>query len=227
MSNLLFAIGVFIAFHMIPALGPVRNRLIGLVGKSTYIVGYSVLSILILVWISFAFVEADTDILWPQWPWTRWVPLVSMPFACLFLISALSEPNPLSVGVKADTFDPQNPGIVSITRHPLTWGLSLWALAHIAPNGDTVAVLLFGLFSVLGLVGPMSLDKKKRRELGEDEWHRLSAPTSSIPFLAILTGRTRLDLKGIGLWRIILAGVIYMALLHSHELVIGPSPFPY
>ncbi|MBL4615083.1 MAG: NnrU family protein [Magnetovibrio sp.] len=226
MSNLLFAIAVFIAFHMIPAIGSVRNRLIAMVGKPAYIASYSLLSIAILVWVSFAFVAADTDILWPQWPWTRWLPVLSMPLAALFLIGALSEPNPLSVGVKAEKFDSQNPGIVSITRHPLIWGLLFWSVAHIAPNGDTVAVLLFGLLSVLGLMGPISLDHKMRKSLGEEQWRRLSAPTSSIPFWAIIRGRTRLDLKGIGLWRIVLAAVVYMALLHGHELVIGVSPFP-
>ena len=226
MTELLTALGVFITFHIIPALGPVRRALIKMVGMKHYIVGYSILSIAILVWVGMAYASADSDILWPQWPWTRWVPVLTMPFAVLFLIGALSEPNPLSVGVKADAFDPDRPGIVSITRHPLIWALGLWAVAHIVPNGDTASVLLFGLFAVLAFVGPWSLDKKKRRDLGEQTWQRLSAPTSSVPFWAVLTGRTRLDLRGVGWMRFALGAILYSVLLSLHEGVIGVTALP-
>jgi len=226
MTDLLVALGVFIAFHMIPAAGPIRRGLVRMVGMKAYIASYSLLSIAILVWVAVAYANADTDVLWPQWPWTRWAPVLSMPFACLFLISTLSEPNPLSVGVKADRFDPEHPGIVSVTRHPLVWGLLLWSVAHLAPNGDTASMLLFGLFTILSVAGLWSLDKKKRRDLGEDEWRRLSASTSSIPFWAVLSGRTRLDVKGIGFVRIALGVIVYGALLFLHEGVIGVMPLP-
>lgn len=226
MAELFSALGVFIAFHIIPALGPVRRGLVSVLGKPMYIVSYSILSIAILVWVGLAYANANSDILWPQWAWTRWVPLLTMPLAILFLISSLSEPNPLSVGVKADKFDLDRPGIVSITRHPLTWGLAVWALAHLAPNGDEASLVLFGLFAVLALVGPWSLDQKMRRDLGPDEWQRLSAATSSVPFWAILRGRTRLDVAGIGWRRVVLALLIYGAFLMTHEFFIGVSPLP-
>ena len=226
MSDLLLTIGVFIAFHLIPAIGPVRRLLVRALGMGLYVGLYSVVSVGLLVLVSVAYTNADSDILWLQWPWTRWVPVVVMPFACLLLVSTLSEPNRLSVGVKADRFDPEHPGIVSITRHPLIWALGLWAVAHLAPNGDSASVLLFGLFALLAFVGPWSLDRKKRRELGEEEWRQLSAPTSSIPFWAIVCGRTRLDLKGIGWRRIAIAGLLYTVILWSHELLIGVSPLP-
>jgi len=226
MVDLLLTIGVFIAFHLIPAIGPVRRFLLRAMGLRMYIGLYSAVSVGLLILVSVAYANADSDILWPQWPWTRWVPVVVMPFASLLMVSTLSEPNPFSVGVKADRFDAEHPGIVSITRHPLIWALGLWAVAHLAPNGDSASVVLFGLFAVLAFVGPWSLDLKKRREMGIDEWRRRTAATSSIPFWAILRGRTRLDLRGIGAVRIAIAWLIYAALLLGHELVIGVSPFP-
>ncbi|OEJ64037.1 NnrU family protein [Magnetovibrio blakemorei] len=226
MSELLTALAVFIVFHAVPAIGPVRRTLVAKLGMEVYIVGYSVLSILVLTWVAMAYAHADTDIVWPQWPWTRWVPLLTMPWVCLFLVATFSEPNPLSVGVKAKQFDSAHPGTVSITRHPLIWALLLWSGAHLFPNGDTASILLFGLFATLALMGPISLDIKKRHELGEDEWQRLSAATSTIPFWAILSGKTRLDLKGIGLPRIAIALAIYATLLGLHPWLIGVSPLP-
>lgn len=226
MSELLAALAVFIVFHALPAIGPVRRTLVAKLGTESYIVGYSVLSILLLTWVVMAYAHADTDMVWPQWPWTRWVPLLTMPWVCMFLVATFSESNPLSVSVKSDAFDPVHPGTVSITRHPLIWALLLWSGAHLFPNGDTASILLFGLFAALALMGPISLDAKKRKELGEADWQRLSAATSIVPFWAILRGRTRLDLKGIGLPRIAAALALYATLLALHPWVIGISPLP-
>ncbi len=226
MAELLISLGVFIAFHIVPAIAPVRRVLVSAVGLKVYIVGYSFLSLALLAWVSWAYVNADTTVLWSQWPWTRWVPALVMPVSCLMLVSTLSEPNALSVGVRADQFDPARPGIVSITRHPLIWALALWALAHLAPNGDTASLLLFGLFAVLALFGPWSLDRKKRREMGTAKWLHLTQFTSSVPFWAVVRGRARLDLRGIGGRRALAAGVLYLVLLLGHEWAIGVSPFP-
>ena len=226
MTELLISLSVFIAFHVVPAIAPVRRALISTVGLGIYIVGYSLLSVALLVWVSWAYMNADTTVLWSQWPWTRWVPVLVMPVSCLMLVSTLSEPNALSVGVKADRFDPARPGIVSITRHPLIWALALWALAHLAPNGDTASLLLFGLFAALALFGPWSLDRKKRRDMGMAQWQRLAQFTSSVPFWAIVRGCAQLDWRGIGWRRALAAGALYLAVLLGHEWTIGVSPFP-
>ena len=61
-----------------------------------------------------------------------------------------------------------SPGIAGITRHPLLWAFTLWALAHMAPNGDLAHVLLFGLFAVFGIAGMSALDRRKRKQWGAD-----------------------------------------------------------
>ena len=96
MIDLLLTIGVFIAFHLIPAIGPVRRFLLRAMGLRMYVGLYSAVSVGLLILVSVAYVNADSDILWPQWPWTRWVPVVIMPFVSLLLVSTLSEPNPFS-----------------------------------------------------------------------------------------------------------------------------------
>jgi len=226
MQELLLSLFVFIILHLVPALGSVRKRLISAGGKFGYIVGYSLLSVALLVWVGLAYGRADTDLIWSQEPWMRWVTIILMYPACALLVGALTQANPLSVGVKAASFDPQKPAIVSVTRHPLIWALILWSVAHMVPNGDTASLVLFGLFTALGLVGPKSLDLKKRRQLGEEAWTNLAGPTSSFPFLAVLSGRTKLD------WRNIVLGpglgglVLYALLIGGHFEAIGVSPFP-
>jgi len=226
MDDLLLTLGVFIAFHLIPAIGPLRRGLIATVGKAPYIVGFSMMSLGLLGWVGIAYAEADTTIMWTQWPWTRWVPVLTMPIVCILLVGALTSPNALSVGVRAQAYDPAKPGIVSVTRHPLIWALILWALAHILPNGDTASLALFGLFAVLSLLGPKGVDARQRRQLGVQRWAELSGPTSNVPFLAIVQGRMKLDGRGIGWARIVGGLALYAALLSAHPHIIGVSPLP-
>jgi len=226
MAELILAILAFLATHAIPALKPVRAGLVGWLGERPYLVLYSVLSLATLFWLGFAFADAPYVEIWPYEPWTRWVPVLVMPLACLLLAGALSSPNPLSIAVGKRPFDPARPGIVSITRHPLMWTFILWAGAHLVPNGDLASILLFGLLLGLSLAGPPSLDAKRRAVLGRGEWARRAAATSNIPFAAILRGRVRLDWRGIGPQRLLAAVCLYGLLLFGHGAAIGVSALP-
>jgi len=226
MQELLIRLGVFIAFHILPAIGPLRRFLVKALGSRIYTVLYSALSVALLVWVGDAYIHADSELLWPMWAWTRWVPAVAMVPACVLLVGSLTHSNPLSVGVKADIFDPRRPGIVSVTRHPLMWAFVLWAFAHMAPNGDSTSVVMFGFFVLLGLAGPKILDAKKRRQLGAEKWTEWAAATSNIPFWAALRGRTKIDWKPI-IWGPGIGGlVLYVILMGAHPFIIGLSPLP-
>lgn len=226
MQALLLSLGVFTAFHVIPALPPVRRALIGAMGVAAYIVGYSMISLGLLGWVGVAYAQAEVVELWPQAVWTRWSPTLLMLPACVLLVGAFVHANPLSVAARSQGFDAQRPGIVSVTRHPLMWALILWAGAHIPPNGDAASLVMFGFFALLGLAGPKSLDAKARRQLGEAEWARLAAATASVPFWAALWGRARID------WARVLCAptlgglVLYAVLMGGHLFVIGVSPLP-
>lgn len=229
MQTLILTIFVFILAHMIPVIGPVRRALIATLGKGPYIVGYSMLSVGLLGWIGIAYSEAPFIELWPDyglWQWVRWLPIMVMPVACVLAVATFTNPNPLSVALKSKPFDAARPGVVSITRHPLMWALLLWSGAHLIANGDVAALILFGLFTLLGVAGPRSVDARKKRQLGPDAWAALSAPTSVVPFAAIFKGRARLDLGAIG-WPTMVAGLaIYLGLLWAHAPLIGVSPLP-
>lgn len=231
METLLITITVFIVFHMVPAIGPVRRGLISTIGKVPYIVGYSMLSLGLLGWVGIAYAEADYIELWQQATWMRWVPVLVMVPACALLVGSLAHANPLSVSPlfasgRGDQFDPSKPGIVSVTRHPLMWAFVLWSAAHMVPNGDVASLLMFGLFALLGLAGPKILDAKAKRTLGAEKWAELAGPTSNIPFFAILKGSIPADWGNVLCQPVIGGMILYAVLMGAHIFVIGASPLP-
>jgi len=226
MSELIAAVLAFLASHAVPAVKPVRRRLVARLGERPYMALYSLLSLGMIAWLGFAYAGAPYVEVWAMRPWMLWVPTLVMPVSCLLLVAAVSSANPLSVAPPRPAYDPARPGVVSITRHPLMWAFALWSGAHMVPNGDVASLILFGLLTALALLGPASLDAKRRAALGDAEWRRLAAPTSNLPLAAVLAGRTRLDARGIGAWRAAVALVLYVFLVAAHPWIIGVSPLP-
>jgi uncharacterized membrane protein len=222
------ALGAFFATHIVPARPPVRRFFIGRLGRKPYIALYSAISLAILFWLIAAAARAPQMRLWDFEPWQLWVPNIAMPFACLLIAFGAGVENPFSIaGRSGSTFDPQQPGAAGITRHPLLWAITLWAAAHIVPNGDLAHAVLFGLFAASGIAGMLMLDARKRREWGQEVWAHRAARTSVIPFAAVLAGRFRLGgLRKEHIVRTLAAFALYMTLLMFHQAVIGVSPFP-
>ena len=143
--------------------------------------------------------------------------------ACLLLVCGLTQPNPTLVGrgFDAAAADPA-PGILKVTRHPLMWGFGLWAIGHLAANGELAALILFGGVGFLALHGTMRLDAK-RRARDPEGFARFAAATSNPPLGAILDGRQRLGaaLAGIGWARLGGAALLYAALVLAHPYFAG------
>ena len=94
--------------------------------------------------------------------------------------------------------------------------------AHLLVNGNLAALLLFGAVLVTTLNGMVSIDRKRRRALGA-LWDEFEAQTSRLPFAAILTGRTRLELTEFHVWQVALAVALFSGVFWLHG-IIGPSP---
>lgn len=215
MSNLVVAISIFLLSHVIPAYKPLRNGLVRLMGERVFLISYGSLSTFLLLWLFWAFFNAPYQELWGSINWTRWVPLLTMPVACILAVVGLLSPNPLSISfVAAAKYDPAKPGIVALTRHPAILGLFLWAMCHIPPNGDVAALLMFGLLALLSAYGPISLNMKKRQRLGDEEWMRLTNEAKA----------ASISLRQIGWLRILGGLAVYILLLLGHELFIGVAP---
>jgi uncharacterized membrane protein len=229
MAQLIIAAAVFVLMHLLVSGTRLRNAITGIVGEGPYMGLFSLASIAALVWMGFAYAHArggpgDT-IWWAATPATRLIALVLVAIGFLLLVPGLATRNPTSVrqeGVLADP-DAAARGMLRITRHPFLWGVAFWAAAHLLVNGDAASLVLFASLLLLALLGPPSIDAKRARALGE-KWAPFRARTSSVPFAAILAGRQKLELGEIGWWRILLAVVVFAAVLWAHPLLFGASP---
>jgi uncharacterized membrane protein len=191
------------------------------------VVAYSALSIAVLGWLIVAAGRAPYVEIWPFAPWQLWVPNIAMPIALFLIVFGVAAPNPFSIaGKNTKSFDPQRPGIAGITRHPLVWGLTLWALAHLVPNGDLAHLILFGLFGAFGLMGMAAIDRRRKREWGAQVWHERARHTAFMPFAGLATGKTRLSGFHQPIQRAFITVALYIALMLLHPALIGVSPLP-
>lgn len=214
----LAALATFLLTHMISARPAMRGRLIEVMGRRGYFAAYSVLSLLVLGWLIVAAAQAPYVEVIPPLAILRWVPLLVMPVVCWLAVAGMSIQNPLSFGgLGHRPFDPENPGILRTTRHPLLAALMLWALAHLLANGSLSHVILFGLFAGFAALGMSLIDRRKTREMGI-EWIRLSRNTARFSL--------RAPRPWPGLWIGLVALAAFAVLLHLHAPVIGLSPLP-
>ena len=225
MAEFLAAIALFLLAHVVPPAPPVRTRLIAWFGRRLYLVAYSLLSLALTAWIVVAALRAPYWPLWDFSPWQVFVPVLAMPFATWLLLMGLIEPNPLSISLRMAAPDTE-PGLAaSVTRHPVLWSFLLWAVSHIPPNGNVVALILFGGMALLALSGLAVLDRRAQSRLGKERWQKIAAATSLVPFAALLAGRAHMQVS----WRLPISLALALAiygwfLLRGHAWLIGPDP---
>ncbi len=225
MIEFALALGTFLIVHVLPAQRGLRAGLVRTLGERGYLLAYSVVSLLLMVWVILAAGRAPYVELWPSVAWTRWAALVVMPIALIFVVTGAVTPNPLSVAFRREGYRIESPGIVAVTRHPILWGFALWAVVHLLVNGDLISVILFAGLALFSFIGMIRLDQKKRTSLGETAWRALSGGTSSVPLGAILTGRAAFPTDRRTLGAALVALLIYAALLlQGHLALFGADP---
>jgi uncharacterized membrane protein len=209
MTMLVLATAVFLATHFITST-PLRPALVNAMGEWPYRGAYSTIALITLIWMAWAYAGAPREQLWTG---SREIPYVLMPLAFV-LIACGYWRNPTMVGAdKLLKSEEPARGIIRITRHPIMWGLMLWAAAHIVARGDLKSLVFFGGFLLLALVGTLSMDARKR---ANPDWGRFAAVTSHVPFVAIAQGRNRLDLHEIGWLRPAIGLAVFFAVLAFH-----------
>jgi uncharacterized membrane protein len=218
LALLVAATAAFVLTHLVSAT-PLRARLVANLGEWPYRGLYSALAFVTLGAMIWAFIRAPRELLWSGW---RDLPLVVMPLA-LVLIATGYRRNPTMVGadVLLKSEQPAR-GMIRITRHPIMWGIMLWAAGHIAASGELRAVVFFGGFLLVALLGTLSLDRRKR---ADPNWPRFADATSHIPFVAIAQGRNRLAWREIGWTRPLIGLAAYVVLLLAHPWLFGARPY--
>jgi uncharacterized membrane protein len=213
----------FVGGHFLLSWPPLRGRLVAALGEKAFLGLYSLLSIAFLVWAIQAYRAAPFVGLWDLGLAGRAIAVGVMPFALVLAVAGLTSPSPTAVGgERMRDLAQAVRGIVTITRHPFLWGAALWAVAHLAANGDAASLVLFGGMLVLALGGMAAIDHKRAQRLGEG-WRAFAAQTSAVPFAARAAGRVKVDWKGIGLARPIAGLVLYGVLLYAHRWLFGAA----
>lgn len=221
MTNLLIALGVFLALHSVPAIAPIRAGAIAVLGRRTYLGLYSLISVLVLAWVFQAALTTDYIPLWQPAGWQAKVTLVTAPIGVFLVLAGLASANPLSITLRQDA----RPGaITTVTRHPVLWGFLFWSLGHLVPNGDLRSLILFGGLALFTVSGFALLDRRARKRLAA-RWDQMSRASSLLPFAAALSGRNRLRVDGPLLLSALLAAAITAwLLLGGHVLLFGADP---
>lgn len=214
MSELIFSVGVFLVAHIIPSHKSIRRFFVRKMGERVFMSVYGLISLILFIWLLMSYLAAPYIELWLMTDWMRHIVLLVMFFVCLLLVCTFSQPNPFSIGIGGKNYDPSQPGIVSLTKHPGFVAFVLWSGVHILPNGDVASLIFFGLMCALSLYGPRSLNDKRRARMGADQWLALVEATKS-------------GFPKIGLIRWIVTGVLYTGLLYAHGPVIGVVPYSW
>ncbi len=129
MTLLIVAIVVFLGIHLVPTQRGLRDRLVGRLGETGYRIAFSLLSIASFVLLVWAFSKAPVIQVWSPPTWTRWVAIVLMLPAFIFMVAAYV------------------PGkIKEKLKHPFLVAIKTWALAHLIANGDLASMFLFASF---------------------------------------------------------------------------------
>jgi uncharacterized membrane protein len=221
MIQLVVATALFLVTHFVPST-PLRAALVRSTGERGYLGLYVLVAFATIGWMVFAYNRAPVE---PLWPGLRLVPAIVMPFAFILVVCGVLSRNPTAVAqekvLKAD--EPAR-GILRVTRHPVQWGILLWAAAHLFARGDLKSVIFFGGFLALSALGMALIDARKARTLGED-WKRFATATSTLPFAAIAQGRNRFSAAEIGIAKPLIGLALYAAFLLLHSWLFGARPY--
>jgi uncharacterized membrane protein len=214
MSGLVAATAAFLLTHFVTST-PLRPKLVGAMGEWPYRGLYSLVALVTLGWMIWAYAGAPRE---PLWPGFKELPRFVMPIAFILLACGYAR-NPTMVG--ADKLlkreDPAR-GMIRITRHPIMWGIMLWAGAHVLARGDLRAVVFFGGFLLLAALGTILIDRRKQVDA---DFRRFKTVTSNIPFVAIAQGRNRIVWREIGWLRPAIGIAVFVVVFFLHPWISG------
>ena len=213
------ALSLLLLLHFIPTHPPVRRWLVAVLGARAHQGLFAIAAAMTLIWAVLSWRDADYVELWSTPYGWRYVAMAINALAYVLLGCALLTPNPTAAGMDGRVaLEPK--GIFAVTRHPMMWGIGLWALTHVVSNGHLASTMLFGSLAFLALIGPLHMEVRKRAERGA-EWDGFVAGSSYVPFAAILAGRARFDPAAIGGWRVAAGLGLFGLALWLHDTVSG------
>ena len=191
---------------------PLRAPMAKALGAGGFMMTYSLVSAACMAWMYFAFITILAGApLWGAFGDGVWIiaSAITLLAMVLFAGSLIGNPALPAPGAAQAARKPAR-GVFKVTRHPMMWGFTLWAIAHLiaAPTARTIVVAL--AIAILALVGSRMQDAKKQAQIG-DAWEQWERNTSFWPRLhRIFTVGFVPWIGGIAVW-------ILASWLHSME----------
>ena len=224
MWTLALACAFFLGIHLMISGTPLKEKVIGLVGGVTWYIAFSLLSVIGLVWMCIAFAIALNNqdnlnvVIWSAPLFLRIIALFFNFIAFLLVIVGFLTPSPTNLYALHQLPDKPVHGIIRISRHPILAGIGLWALIHIICNGNLAAWLFFGTLLAQCALGAANIDRKRIALMG-DVYSSIMKRTSTLPFVAIIEGRTAFAPDELGYARMFLATSLFCVFTVLHEML--------
>ena len=146
MTLLVAGLALFFVLHLIPSVPPLRAGLVARMGESPYRGVFSLVAFAGLAMMVWGFARAPYEPVYspPAWGYPAAMGIVPLAFV---LFAAANMPT----------------HIRAFVQHPMLLGLLLWALAHLATNGDLRSVTLFGTLAGFAVVSAVSAVARGKR----------------------------------------------------------------
>ena len=159
---------------------PLRAPLVKALGAGGFQLAYTVVSFATLAWVYFAFKAAPPADL-PGSGEIGWIIATVLTLPAMILLAGSLIGNPALPTPQAEAQARAAPGgVFLVTRHPMMWGIGLWALSHIVLWWSTRTLVLALAMGFLALVGAHMQDRKKEMLMGA-AWAEWETKTSYWP----------------------------------------------
>jgi uncharacterized membrane protein len=171
-----------------------------MLGAGGFQAAYSVVSFATLGWVYFAFVAAPAKDLNGSGE-IGWIIATVLTLPAMILLAGSLIGNPALPTPMAEQQARAEPkGVFRVTRHPMMWGIGLWALSHIILFWSTRTLVTALAMGILALVGAKLQDAKKEALMGA-AWAEWESKTSYWPRLGKLLSVGAVPLLwGTALW---------------------------
>ena len=217
---LIVACLAFLVTHLGISGTPLRTMLRNALGETPYLGVYSLLSLGTLGAMVYGYAQVPhTDFNWYPSITAYKVAKVLVLLSLVTIVMGTQVKNPTAVHSE-QALDNEVSGLLKITRHPVQWGILLFACGHLLANGDTASILFFGTLVLLSFFGMLSMDQRRRRET-DPKWQVFMEKTSMVPFVALISGRLRFTADDINWVGLMVSFALYAALYWLHDLVSG------
>lgn len=161
---------------------PLRAPLVKALGAGGFTLAYTVVSFATLGWVAHAFTNSDAVDL-PGSGEAGWIAATVITWFAMVLLAGSLIGNPALPTPMAEAQARAEPkGVFRVTRHPMMWGIGLWALSHMVLFWSTRTMITAFAMGVLALVGSKLQDGKKAALMGA-AWGEWSSRTSYWPRL--------------------------------------------